>query len=195
MGLAKVFDILHVTNEVLTERGVELPLPGQSATTPGIGAELDLMHIQRFLSANCFGDHYTRGGVDVRTRELLTFACSSRSVGASRRSRATSSQPQRGNGRAVLLDVLTQLLPFIGYPRTLNGLRVVWRGDDSREFCRRCWGYSNCSVRVRLVVSLRSSMIFPSTMRRMVMPVTVIGLPVGAMPANSPWWVPRAIHR
>jgi len=31
----------------------------------------------------------------------------------------------RRNDRARLIDVLTQLLPFIGYPRTLNALRVV----------------------------------------------------------------------
>ncbi|MBJ7336121.1 MAG: hypothetical protein JHC64_00390 [Mycolicibacterium sp.] len=30
-----------------------------------------------------------------------------------------------GNDRAILLSVLTQLLPFIGYPRTLNGLNAV----------------------------------------------------------------------
>jgi 4-carboxymuconolactone decarboxylase len=30
-----------------------------------------------------------------------------------------------GNDRGVLLDVLTQLIPFIGYPRTLNGLRIL----------------------------------------------------------------------
>jgi 4-carboxymuconolactone decarboxylase len=30
-----------------------------------------------------------------------------------------------GNDRARLIDVLTQLLPFIGYPRTLNALRIV----------------------------------------------------------------------
>lgn len=30
-----------------------------------------------------------------------------------------------GNERARLIDVLTQLLPVIGYPRTLNGLRMV----------------------------------------------------------------------
>jgi hypothetical protein len=29
------------------------------------------------------------------------------------------------NERARLIDVLMQLLPFIGYPRTLNGLQVV----------------------------------------------------------------------
>jgi len=30
-----------------------------------------------------------------------------------------------GNDRAALLSVITALLPFIGYPRTLNALRVV----------------------------------------------------------------------
>jgi len=34
VGMGRVFDVLHATNEVLTERGVELPLPGQSTTTP-----------------------------------------------------------------------------------------------------------------------------------------------------------------
>jgi len=32
-----------------------------------------------------------------------------------------------GNDRGRLIDVSTQLLPFIGYPRTLNALRV---GDE-----------------------------------------------------------------
>ncbi len=30
-----------------------------------------------------------------------------------------------GNDRASLIDVLNQLIPFIGYPRALNGLRIV----------------------------------------------------------------------
>ena len=30
-----------------------------------------------------------------------------------------------GNDRARLLDLVTQLLPFIGYPRTLNALSVI----------------------------------------------------------------------
>jgi 4-carboxymuconolactone decarboxylase len=33
-----------------------------------------------------------------------------------------------GNDRVVLVSTLTQLLPFIGYPRTLNALRVVNEG-------------------------------------------------------------------
>ena len=29
----------------------------------------DELHMQRFLSANCFGDHLTRTGLDLPTRE------------------------------------------------------------------------------------------------------------------------------
>jgi 4-carboxymuconolactone decarboxylase len=31
-------------------------------------------HIQQYLSANCFGEYHTRTGLDIQTRELLTFA-------------------------------------------------------------------------------------------------------------------------
>jgi len=34
VGMAKAFDFLHATNEVLTTRGITLPLEGQSTTTP-----------------------------------------------------------------------------------------------------------------------------------------------------------------
>src|SRR5690349_20195478 len=42
VGMAKVFDFIHATNELLTERGVALPLPGQSTTTPETRAEKGL---------------------------------------------------------------------------------------------------------------------------------------------------------
>ena len=89
LGMAKVFDFLHATNDVLTDRGVALPLPGQSTTTSETRAEKGLavqkqivgdegvdrlyatapddeQHIQRYLSANCFGDHYTATGSTYR---------------------------------------------------------------------------------------------------------------------------------
>jgi 4-carboxymuconolactone decarboxylase len=149
VGMARVLDFLTATNEVLTEHGVALPLPGQSTTTPEtrfeaglavqksiVGAERvdqmyagapdDEQHIQRFLSANCFGDHLTRTGIDVPTRELLTFALLVALGGAEPQVTGHVAGNLRvGNTRAQLLAVLTQLLPFIGYPRTLNGLGVL----------------------------------------------------------------------
>ena len=42
VGMGKVFDFLHTTNEVLTEHGISLPLPGQSTTTPDTRAQKGL---------------------------------------------------------------------------------------------------------------------------------------------------------
>ena len=109
-----MFDFIHAINEVLTERGIELPLPGQSTTTPEnraekglavqtetIGSDVverlyksspkDQMHIQHLLSANYFGDHLTRNGLDLRTRELLTFKISTLCSALSLRTRKTHS--------------------------------------------------------------------------------------------------------
>ncbi|MDT3442151.1 carboxymuconolactone decarboxylase family protein [Pseudofrankia sp. BMG5.37] len=149
VGMAKVFGFLHATNDVLTERGVRLPLPGQSTTTSesraarGLavqkqiigngavdalyaGAPADEQPIQRFLSANCFGDHYTRTGLDIPTRELLTFAMLVALGGCDPQVKGhVAANLHVGNDRARLLDVLTQLIPYIGYPRTLNGVRAL----------------------------------------------------------------------
>jgi len=149
VGMAKVFDFLHATNEVLKEKGVALPLPGQSTTTPETRAEKGLavqkqivgeeglhkllssaledeQHIHRFLAANCFGDHVSRNGFDLPTRELLTFSMLISLGGCDPQAKGHVAANLRvGNGRAKLIDVVTQLLPFIGYPRTLNALRVI----------------------------------------------------------------------
>lgn len=84
IGVAKAIDFLHATNEFIASKGISLPLEGQSTTSPearydkGLATQKsifggaletmydqvpnDQLHIQRFLSANCFGDYYTRTG-------------------------------------------------------------------------------------------------------------------------------------
>lgn len=149
LGIARTFDFIQATNDVLTERGVALPLPGQSTTTPEtrmakgltvekqiIGEEVvdnlyasspqDQLHIQKFLSAHCFGDHYTRTGLDIPTRELVTLSFLSALGGCDPQVKGhVMANLHVGNDRALLIDVVTQLLPFIGYPRTLNALRAI----------------------------------------------------------------------
>ena len=149
VGMAKVFDFLHAANDVLADRGVQLPLPGQSTTTSetrlerGLavqkqivgGERVDAMyraasddeqHLQRYLSANCFGDYLTRCGIDVPTRELLTFAMLASLGGCDAQVKGhVMANLNVGNDRARLLSVLTVLIPFIGYPRTLNALRAL----------------------------------------------------------------------
>jgi 4-carboxymuconolactone decarboxylase len=86
----------------------------------------DQVHIQRFLSGNCFGDYCTRTGLALRMRELLTFSmllalrgCESQLMGHIR------GNVKVGNDKSTLLSVVTQLLPYLGYPRALNALRCL----------------------------------------------------------------------
>jgi 4-carboxymuconolactone decarboxylase len=156
-GMGKVFDFIHATNDVLSERGAQLPLDGQATTTPAtradkgraiqeqiVGADRvermyataakDELHIQQFLSANCFGDYYTRTGIDVPTRELLTFAMLAALGGCDPQVRGhVAANLNTGNDRQTLLSVLTALLPFIGYPRTLNALAAVNEAAPASE--------------------------------------------------------------
>lgn len=146
--MAKAFDFLHATNEVLTTRGISLPLEGQSTTTPetrherGLAAQKaifgtmidqlyeqspkDQLHIQRFLSAHCFGDHYTRKGLDLKLRELLTLSILIAMGGVESQIKGhLQGNLNVGNDRSILNDLITQLLPWVGYPRTLNALKCL----------------------------------------------------------------------
>jgi 4-carboxymuconolactone decarboxylase len=90
------------------------------------GAADDEAHFQQFLSANCFGDHVARGGIAVSVRELLTFAMLISLGGADPQAKGhVAVNLNVGNTRQQLLDVITVLVPFIGYPRSLNALAAV----------------------------------------------------------------------
>ena len=55
VGIAKAFEFLHATNEILLSRGVELPLQGQSTTTPEDRFEKGLA-----LQKSIFGERIDR---------------------------------------------------------------------------------------------------------------------------------------
>lgn len=153
VGMARVFDFLHATNAVLESRGIELPLAGQATTTPEtrserglavqrriLGAKIEQLyaqspkdqhHIQEHLTANCFGDFYTRTGLELAIRELLTFSMLAAMGGCEPQLAGhVAANLAVGNDRAILISTVTHLLPFIGYPRTLNALRVLNEGTS-----------------------------------------------------------------
>jgi len=148
VGISKVLDFIHATNEILLSRGINLPLESQSATTPEtryekgmevqkeiFGEMIDKMyqespknqiHIQRYLSANCFGDYYTRNGLDIKTRELLTLSMLIALGGAESQIKGhVQGNLNVGNNKESLLSLMTQLLPYVGYPRTLNAIKCL----------------------------------------------------------------------
>jgi len=148
VGMAKVFDFLHATNDLLTSQGITLPLEGQSTTSPNTRYEqglavqksifgeiidwmyeespADQIHIQHYLSANCFGDYYTRTGLNIKLRELLTFSILLSLGGCEPQLKGhIQGNVNVGNDKQVLLSTVTQLLPYVGYPRTLNAIRCI----------------------------------------------------------------------
>ena len=147
-GMAKVRDFIGITNDILLARGVRLPLEGQSVVSSEtrfnkglelqksiFGERIEQMHknapdnqkhIQRYLSANCFGDYQTRSGLNVKTRELITFSILVSLGGCESQVKShIQGNANVGNNKDTLLAVVTQLLPFIGYPRTLNAIACL----------------------------------------------------------------------
>lgn len=148
LGIGRVMPFLSATNDVLTARGVKLPLPSQKTTTledrleKGAGAQAEIFgehmkeawkvgHINRWLAANCFGDYYTRGGLDLRQRELITFCFLAAQGGCEPQLTAhAKGNMNLGNDREFLIRVISQCLPYIGYPRSLNAINCVNRAAE-----------------------------------------------------------------
>ena len=156
LGIGRVFPFLKAVNEVLVERGVNLPLSSQATTTmenrreAGTQAQVDIFgegmrdfwqsgpeetrHINKWLADNCFGDYYTRKGLDYRQREMITFCFIAAQGGCEPQLTAHAAGNMKvGNDKAFLIKVVSQCLPYIGYPRSLNALRCVKEAAEGQE--------------------------------------------------------------
>lgn len=148
LGIGRVFPFLHGINDVLEDRGIKLPLEPQAVTTTenrlqaGEQAMVDIMgesmkgfaesgpeescHINRWLTDNCFGDYYTRKGLDLKQREMITFCFLSAQGGCEPQLVSHAANNMLiGNDKEFLIKIISQCIPFIGYPRSLNALRCV----------------------------------------------------------------------
>ncbi len=148
LGLGRVFPFLECVNDELSARDITLPLEGQAATTPadrlekGEQAQVEIFgdhmrgfsqsgpeesrHINKWLSDNCFGDYYTRTGLDYKEREMITFCFLAAQGGCEPQLTSHAAANLRiGNDKAFLIKIISQCLPYIGYPRSLNALRCV----------------------------------------------------------------------
>lgn len=148
VGISKVMDFINVTNEIFGERNISLPLANQSTSSSETRMEkglarqkeifgdiidnmyknstADLLHIQEYLSANCFGDYITRNGLDLKTRELITLSFLISLGGTDSQIKGhILGNSNVGNDRQTLINLMTQLLPYVGYPRTLNAIQCL----------------------------------------------------------------------
>ena len=148
VGFPRVFSALEEANKVFKDKNIKLPLPSQATVSDNTRFEKGLeiqtntfgqrildahanapenqKHIQNYLSAMCFGDFYTREGLDMKTRELLTFimiiSLGGQEAQATGHARGNLSV---GNSKDTLIEAVTQCIPYIGYPRTLNAIAII----------------------------------------------------------------------
>ena len=143
LGYGRMLPFLKATNAVFDQLGIALPLPAQSTTTmddrleKGVAAQVTIFgegmneawkksHINRWLADNCFGDYYTRTGLDLKQREMITFCFIMAQGGCEPQLTAHAKGNMNiGNDKAFLTRVLSQCLPYIGYPRSLNAISCI----------------------------------------------------------------------
>ncbi|WP_223823178.1 carboxymuconolactone decarboxylase family protein [Campylobacter sp. LR185c] len=148
VGMPKVLDFINATNEIYKEFNIALPLKEQGRVKynerfeKGLSVQKkifgdiidkandetpkDYKHIRTFLSANCFGDYYTRQGLDLQFRELLTFVYLISMGGAQEQVKGhVRGNLNMDNDRQRLINVVTALIPYIGYPRSLNAINAI----------------------------------------------------------------------
>ena len=143
LGCGRMLPFLSRTNEIFSQKGIELPLPAQATTTlenrleKGVKAQAEIFgehmkeawkagHINRWLAANCFGDYYTRKGLTLAERELITFCFLAAQGGCEPQLTAhAKGNMNMGNDKDFLLSVVSRCLPYIGYPRSLNAIACV----------------------------------------------------------------------
>lgn len=145
VGAAKSLEAIAVVNDVFNEKGIDMPESQATATEEsrfdeGSAAQTKLfgnlgdtkpkegeVRLGRsFLPDYCFGDFYTRDGLTLEQHELLTWVCIATLGGAeSQLTGHTNGNKNAGKSKEYMLEVLTDIMPYIGYPRTLNALNII----------------------------------------------------------------------
>jgi 4-carboxymuconolactone decarboxylase len=148
IGFPKAINALAEVNAVFKEKNIKMPLESQKQAEEderfdkGLKVQLSIFgesiekvlknppetrrQINKYLSAFCFGDFYTRNGLDLKTRELLTLCIVSSLGGCESQVKGhIQGNLNMGNSKETMIAAVIQCLPYMGFPRTLNALSCI----------------------------------------------------------------------
>lgn len=148
IGFPKTLNAIGVFNEVIKERGLESELTASATVTeenrhqkgaaiqqPLYGNEIaeamrglpDDMgsEVARFLTEFCFGDIYTRRGLDLKTRELMAIAVLVTNGQTSVLKSHIQGAIKAGNTKEEVTAAIIQCLPYVGFPNALASLKAL----------------------------------------------------------------------
>ncbi len=144
IGFPKMLNALATVNEVFKERGISLPLekqgtvtektrhetgkaiqdklyPGGIACMPGDMGK----NVEQFLTDYFFGEIYSRGALDLPTRELLGYCVLTTLEAESQLHSHYHGNISAGNSPETLTAAVIQCLPYIGFPAAIKALRII----------------------------------------------------------------------
>ena len=149
IGFPRTLNAVATINDVFADHDIELPLPAQGTVSDpdryeqGLAEQLPLYGneikdnladlpeplneaLPRFLTEFCFGDFYTRGGLTLAQRELLVL-CALTTIGDTAVQLGPHGRAclQVGNTKTEVIAALVHCFPYIGFPRSVAGVRAV----------------------------------------------------------------------
>jgi 4-carboxymuconolactone decarboxylase len=149
IGFPRTLNAVATINEVFRVRGIPLPLSEQGTVADGeryskglaiqaplYGNEIkdnlaDLPEpfntaLPQFLTEFCFGDFYTRDGLNLAQRELLVL-CALATIGDTAAQLGPHGRAclQTGNTKTEVVAALVHCFPYIGFPRTVAAIRAI----------------------------------------------------------------------
>ena len=136
LGIGRTYDFLTAANQIMVQHGVELPLAPQATTNAhtrfrdGLTKQVELFgenmakrqtdspalrrNINRWLAENCFGDYYTRSGLNDQEREMITFCFILAQGGCENQLRGhTAGNFGVGNDKEKLYSIVEQCVPGV----------------------------------------------------------------------------------
>ena len=148
IGFPKMLNAVATVNEVFKERGIHLPLEKQGTVTDanrhevgkaiqdrlypgGISSVMEGMpgdmgkDVERFLTDYFFGEIYSRGALDLKTRELLGYCVLTTLEAESQLQSHFHGNINAGNTPETVTAAVIQCLPYIGFPAAIKALRII----------------------------------------------------------------------
>ena len=148
IGFPKMLNAVATVNEVFKERGISLPLEKQGTVTEenrhetgkaiqdklypgGITSVMEGLpgdmgkDVEQFLTDYFFGEIYSRGALDLQTRELLGYCVLTTLEAESQLQSHYHGNINVGNTPETLTAAVIQCLPYIGFPAAIKALRII----------------------------------------------------------------------
>lgn len=152
IGFPRTLNAIGIFNEVAAKRNIKLPLENAATTseedrhTKGLAIQNKLYGdevkkvmaalpgeykdvVPNTLTEFCFGDFYTRQGLDIRRRELLSLVILT-TLGAEKQLSAhVIGALKAGNDKETLLAAMVQAIPYIGLANAMTTINLIKDAD------------------------------------------------------------------